>query len=139
MWPELPLEFYVVGTPVSLQSSNTRAKEEWKRLVLAAAESEIDGGSWAFYDVRLSITLFYFPQAQMQGDIDNIAKLTIDALKPRIYVDDSLVDRVLIQRFYPDQDVAFAKPSGMLLSALSEQDPVLFIKLDELSQDEITA
>jgi hypothetical protein len=105
---------------------------------LQAAEAEIDGGSWAFAEERLSVTLFYFPQAEMQGDVDNVAKLIIDALVPRIYLDDALVDRVLVQRFYPDVPVTFESPSGKMLEALAEQEPVLFIKIEELNLEEVT-
>jgi hypothetical protein len=138
MWPDLPLEFLVTGTPVSLQSANSHAREGWKALVLQAAETEIDGSSWAFEDCRLSITLFYFPQAEMQGDVDNIAKLTIDALAPRIYLDDSLVDRVLVQRFYPNNPVTFFEPSEKLVRALTIKEPVLFIKIDGVRLEEVT-
>jgi hypothetical protein len=137
MWPDLPLEFLVTGTPVSLQSANTKAREGWKALVLAAAEEEIEGDSWAFEDCRLSITLLYFPQAEMQGDVDNIAKLTIDALAPRVYLDDSLVDRVLVQRFYPENPVTFYEPSKKLLKALTTREPVLFVKIDEVRLEEV--
>lgn len=138
MWPELPIEFFVVGTPVSLQSSNTRAREGWKALVLSAAEEEVGGDSWAFDRQRLSVTMFYFPQAEMQGDVDNIAKLTIDALVPRVYLDDSLVDRVLVQRFYPEHPATFDAPSKKLLRALERKEPVLFIKIDEVQLEEVT-
>ncbi|WP_444461076.1 RusA family crossover junction endodeoxyribonuclease [Rhodobacter capsulatus] len=138
MWPELPIEFLVVGTPVSLQSSNTRARDGWKALVLSAAEQEVGGDSWAFDTHRLSVTMFYFPQAEMQGDVDNIAKLTIDALVPRVYLDDSLVDRVLVQRFYPEFPATFDSPSETLLKALASKEPVLFIKIDEVQLEEVT-
>lgn len=138
MWPELPLEFLVVGTPVSLQSQNSTARNEWKAVVLQAAEAAIDGGSWAFDEKRLSITLFYFPIAAMQGDVDNIAKLAIDALIPRIYLDDSLIDRVLVQRFYPDDPVVFEAPSEKLLAAMAEKDPVLFINIDEIKHEGVS-
>ncbi|BAQ67815.1 hypothetical protein NHU_00646 [Rhodovulum sulfidophilum] len=137
MWPEFPIEFLAVGTPVSLQSSNRRARDEWKALVLAAAEAEVGGDSWAFDTQRLSVTMFYFPQAEMQGDVDNIAKLTIDALVPRIYLDDSLVDRVLVQRFYPEHSATFDSPTEKLLEALGSNEPVLFVKIDEVQLEEV--
>ena len=132
MWPELLIEFLVVGTPVSLQSSNTKARVGWKALALSATEEEVDGGSWAFDEQRLSVTMFYFPQAEMQGDVDNIVKLTIDALVPRIYLNDSLVDRVLVQRFYPEDSATFESPSEKLLEAFARKEPILFIKIDEV-------
>lgn len=61
MQPELPIEFLVKGTPVSLQAQNVNAKAAWKALVLEAAEAalqpqeeELDAQCWAF-DVRLQI------------------------------------------------------------------------------------
>ena len=137
MWPELPLEFLVVGTPVSLQSPNARARAEWKELVRTAAVAKVGGDSWAFDDERLSISLFYFPQAEMDGDVDNIVKLTIDALKPNIYLDDKLIDRVLVQRFYPGKPVTFANPTETLISALAIEDPVLLVRIDEIHLEEV--
>lgn len=96
------------------------------------------GDSWAFDTQRLSVTMFYFPQAEMQGDVDNIAKLTIDALVPRVYLDDSLVDRVLVQRFYPEHPATFDSPSEKLLRALASKEPVLFIKIDDVQLEEVT-
>ena len=98
----------------------------------------MEGGSWAFDKQRLSVTMFYFPQAEMHGDVDNIVKLTIDALVPRIYLDDSLVDRVLVQRFYPEHPATFESPSERLLEALARKEPVLFIKIDEVRLEEVS-
>ena len=139
MWPNLPIEFNVVGTPVSLQSENARARTEWKARVLAAARSVIEDGSWAYDETRLSVTMFYFPQGEMQGDVDNIVKLTLDALVPNIYLDDSLIDRVLVQRFSPDADFSFASPSNTLAIAVAMDEPVLFIKISEVPLEELGA
>ena len=139
MWPNLPIEFNVVGTPVSLQSENARARTEWKARVLAAARSVIEDGSWAYDETRLSVTMFYFPQGEMQGDVDNIVKLTLDALVPNIYLDDSLIDRVLVQRFSPDADFSFASPSNALAIAVAMDEPVLFIKISEVPLEELGA
>ncbi len=70
--------------PSKLQSENARARTEWKARVLAAARSVIEDGSWAYDETRLSVTMFYFPQGEMQGDVDNIVKLTLDALVPNL-------------------------------------------------------
>lgn len=139
MWPDLPIEFNVLGTPVSLQSENANAKSAWKARVLAAAQTVIEDGSWSFNETRLAVTMFYFPQAAMQGDIDNIVKLTLDALKPNVYLDDSLVDRILVQRFSPDVSCSFASESGTLAKALSLEEPVLYIRLAEVPLEELDA
>jgi hypothetical protein len=138
MWPKLPIEFNVVGTPVSFQSDNPKSKGEWKKRVLEAALSVIDPGSWAFDEQRLAINLFYFPQATMAGDIDNIIKLTIDALIPNIYVDDELIDRVLVQRFDPSGGYTFASPSETLIAAMELAEPVLYISVLEVPLKDLT-
>jgi crossover junction endodeoxyribonuclease RusA len=138
VWPDLPLEFTVVGTPVSVQSSNARAKQEWQDTVRAASRAAVDGGSWAFDSSRLSVTIFYFPQEPMPGDLDNIVKLILDALQPNIYLDDSLIDRLVVQRFDPAGSHTFASPSDTLLTAMATQDPVLYIKLMEVSFEDVT-
>ncbi|MEM1048278.1 MAG: RusA family crossover junction endodeoxyribonuclease [Pseudomonadota bacterium] len=137
MWPDLPLEFYVVGTPVSHQSSNVTAKQEWKNTVLIAATSSIEGGSWSFQEKRLAITLFYFPQSPMAGDIDNIIKLTLDALMPNVYRDDELIDRVVAQRFDPTNTYTFQTPSAVLFEAMASGDPALYVRIAEVPLEDI--
>lgn len=138
MWPQLPLEFNVPGTPVSLQSRNSRSIAEWKAKVLASARAETGSGSWAFHETRLAVTMLYFPQAPMAGDIDNIVKLTIDALIPDIYLNDSLIDRITIQRFDPAGAFTFASPSDTLLVAMELSEPVLYIRITEVPTQDIS-
>lgn len=146
MWPKLPIEFLVKGTPVSLQATNTKAKEAWKALVLAAAEDmlkpqedENEGALWAFSgDQRLVFTMLYFPEVRMQGDVDNIVKLTMDALNERIYTDDKIIDRVVVQRFYTRDQTVFSEPSEVLLNAMSCEGPVVYIKIDQISVEGVS-
>lgn len=37
----------------------------------------------------MSVTIFYFPDGKMDGDIDNIIKPILDAMSAHIYIDDS--------------------------------------------------
>ena len=55
----------------------------------------------------ISVTLFYFPAAEMQGDIDNIVQPILNALKQHIYVDDHQIERILVQKFEPDRVFEF--------------------------------
>ena len=131
MWPELPIEFNVLGTPVSFQSDNGKAKAEWKAKVLQAAQAVVEPGSWAFMEERLAVTLYYFPLEPMPGDVDNIIKLTLDALAPAIYTDDGLIDRVLVQRFDPQASFTFDAPSAKLVEAMAIDAPVLHVRIQE--------
>jgi hypothetical protein len=138
VWPELPIEFNVVGTPVSLQSENARSRQEWKAKVLAAARVVVDPSHWSLTDVRLAATLYYFPQASMPGDVDNIVKLTLDALCPNIYMDDWLIDRVVVQRFEPEVSFNFTDPSPTLIAAMAADEPMLHIRINEAPLQDLT-
>ena len=80
---------------------------------------------------RIAVTLFYFPAAAMQGDIDNIVKPVLDALGRHIYIDDTQVERVVVQKFEPGNLFPFSAPSSTLDDALNGPKPVLYIKLSD--------
>jgi hypothetical protein len=75
----------------------------------------------------------------MPGDVDNIVKLTLDALRPNIYLDDELIDRVLVQRFDPTGSFTFATPSETLVAAMALEEPVLYIKIAEVPLEDLAA
>jgi hypothetical protein len=79
----------------------------------------------------MSATLFYFPAAEMAGDIDNIVKPVLDALGKHIYVDDRQVHRVLVQKFEPGNVFGFEAPSPILQDALGTAKPVLYVRLSD--------
>ena len=126
--PEFPLEFLVLGTPVSAQSQNEKSRTEWKARVRASAIGVLPEGHWATSD-RMSAILYYFPAVQMQGDVDNIVKLVLDAMKQHIYVDDRQVERVVVQKFEPGNVFPFASPSHKLAEAMERENSVLYIRL----------
>lgn len=84
---EFPLEFVVAGTPVSLQAKRRESLDQWKSRIVDASRTVLPEGHFATDD-PLAITLYYFPDSQMQGDIDNIVKPILDALERHVYMDD---------------------------------------------------
>ena len=74
----------------------------------------------------------------MQGDVDNIVKLVLDALCEQIYVDDSQVDRIVVQRFDRGNYFGFASPSAMLEEALKQPESVLYVRLSEDPFEDLT-
>ena len=96
--------------------------------VRAAAADLLPEGHWATRD-RISAMLYYFPVAQMQGDVDNIVKLVLDAMKQHIYVDDRQIERVVVQKFEPGNVFPFTSPSEKLADAMAREDSVLYIRL----------
>jgi len=123
-----PIEFVVNGTPVSSQAKRPETRKEWKDRVKAASRTALPEGHWASED-RIAVTLFYFPAEPVQGDVDNIVKLVLDALCRHIYMDDSQVERVLVQKFEPGNVFPFTSPSRGLERALSRVKPVLYVRL----------
>jgi crossover junction endodeoxyribonuclease RusA len=136
MWPDLPLEFFVVGIPVSLQGS-ARSKKEWQDRVRAAARAAIPPESWAFDAARLAVSVFYFPAEPLQGDVDNRIKPILDGMRPNVVVDDALFDRVVAQRIHPMAVVTFADPSPVLLAAMVSGEPTVYIRVDEVPLEDI--
>lgn len=123
-----PVEFIVQGTPVSLQVKRTESKNIWKERVKQASYSALPEGHFAT-DLSLAVTLFYFPDGQMQGDVDNIVKPILDALDKHIYFTDRQIERVWVQKFEPGRIFQFRNPSASLAEALVGQKPLLYIRV----------
>jgi hypothetical protein len=128
--PDFPIEFIVEGTPVSLQAKRPESKTEWKERVKSASRALLPEGHWASTG-RISMTLFYFPPSQMEGDVDNIVKLVLDALEKHIYKEDSQVERVVVQKFEPGNVFAFSSPGPVLAEALNREKPVLYVRVSD--------
>lgn len=128
MEPEFPIEFIVEGTPVSFQATRAKSKTEWKERVKGASLNVLPEGHWAS-EGRISVTLLYFPDTPRQGDIDNYVKLILDALNEHIYMDDSQVERILVQKFEPDNVFRFAAPSRTLEQALRQRKPLVYVRV----------
>lgn len=134
MWPDLPFEFIIEGTAVSQQGS-PQAKENWKMSIRQAARRALPEGSWLVTD-PVAVTIFLFPQAEMQGDIDNRVKPILDAMIACVYSDDALVERIVVQKFEPQRIFAFHNPSAILAEALDAHLPVVYIRVtDNLHED----
>lgn len=127
-----PLEFLVQGTPRSLQSSS-KAKEAWKSTIGKAARERIAvSRNFTFLDRRpLSVTIFYFPPAPMQGDVDNIVKPILDGMWGIVYPDDQVVERVIVQKFEPGVYVEFGTFTDALQRAVAANRPVLYVMVDD--------
>jgi crossover junction endodeoxyribonuclease RusA len=127
---QFPLEFIVPGTPVSLQVKRAESKVAWQERVKRASYEALPEGHFSTGS-PMSITLFYFPSAEMQGDVDNIVKPILDALCKHVYNDDKQVERVWVQKFEPGKVFEFANPSEVLSKAIEGQKPLLFVRLTD--------
>ena len=55
----------------------------------------------------------------------------MDALNKHIYLSDHQVQRVLVQKFEPDNVFGFSLPSTLLETALAGQKPNLYVRLSD--------
>jgi crossover junction endodeoxyribonuclease RusA len=127
-----PFEVVVEGVPLSLQASH-QSRARWiERVHNAALSRRIHTYELGLLDERvLAVTIFYFAAAPMGGDIDNIVKPIMDALKAVAYVDDRVVERVVAQKYEPAVAWDFLAPSEQLAVALDRDPPVVYIRVDD--------
>ncbi len=125
-----PIEFVVRGTPVSVQAKRADSRAAWKALVKEASYTALPEGHFATPG-SVSVTLFYFPASEMEGDIDNIVKPILDALCRHVYNDDRQVERVWVQKFEPGKIFQFSNPTRTLTEAIRGEKPLLFVRLTD--------
>lgn len=128
-----PVEFLINDTARSHQSKNVKAKELWKQRVRAAAAAHVRSlRDFVFIDRRpLAATILYFPLAPMDGDVDNIVKLILDGMVTAVYPDDSVLERVVVQKFEPGIACDFSASTDALRRAAEEPRPVVYIRIDD--------
>lgn len=133
---EFPIEFVVPGTAVSLQAKRRASVDQWKDRIREHSREALPDLHFVT-DEPIAVTLFYFPDSEMQGDVDNIVKPILDALCRHIYLDDHQVERVSVQKFEPGRVFQFGTPSGTLEAALSGEKPLLYVRLSNDVSEEL--
>lgn len=128
-----PIEFLIQETPRSFQSKNAKAKEEWKLVVRQAAKACIDARrEFTWLDDRpLAAKILYFAPAPMDGNVDNIVKLILDGMLNVVYMDDEVIERVIVQKIEPGMIVEFASITEKLEAAAGTEQPVVYIRIDD--------
>lgn len=129
---EFPFEFIVEG-PARSQQAAAASKEAWKAQIYEAALPHLPEGWWATGEI-VNVAIYYFPDAEMDGDIDNIVKPILDAMSGPIYIDDRQVERLVVQKCEPlrleDGIPAFTEPSVVLASAIQTAGPRVYLRVD---------
>jgi crossover junction endodeoxyribonuclease RusA len=123
-----PIEFIVEGTPVSLGAKRPSTKDGWKERIKKASSAVLPQPYFTS-DRRISVTIYYFPDRRMRGDVDNIVKLILDALCRHIYDDDRQVERIVVQKFEPGSVFEFSAPGPTLFRAMEAPGPVTYIRV----------
>jgi Holliday junction resolvase RusA-like endonuclease len=127
-----PLEILMERVPLSLKAKPDSRKRWMGEVANAARERQRETYELGFLDHRpLAATIYYFPSAPMEGDIDNIVKPIMDSLKGVAYLDDKVVERVIVQKFEPEGGWEFSGPSDRLAAALDRSPPVVYVRIDD--------
>lgn len=134
--PDLPFEFMVEGTAISLQASS-RSKATWREIIEAAARAALPEGAWLLTD-PLAVTIYIFPDGPMTGDVDNRVKPILDGLNRCVYDDDQLIERVVVQKFEPDRVFRFGNPTEALARALDSSKPLVYIRVTDDLHEELS-
>jgi hypothetical protein len=74
---QFPVEIVLHGVPLSLQAS-AQSRKRWQQRIRTAARVELPEFYFAA-EAPIKVTIYYFPDAPMDGDIDNIVKPILDA------------------------------------------------------------
>ncbi|MCB8838661.1 RusA family crossover junction endodeoxyribonuclease [Aurantimonas sp. VKM B-3413] len=132
---EFPVEFLVFGTPLSHQATNAKAKDTWKEAIREASRSALPSPHFAD-EGPMAVTIFYFPSGNVHGDVDNIVKLILDALSRHVYLDDSQVERVLVQRF-SNGDLPIERTTAVLQAAILAPRPVSYVRISNQPLEDV--
>ena len=137
---DCPIEFVVFGTPVSQRAKLPAAREAWKQRVKDSSREALPVSHFAS-EGRIAVTLYYFLSEPMQGDLDNILEPVLDALSRHVYVDDQQVEKLLVQRFDPEQqEPDFVRnPTEMLRQACRGERPALYVRITNDPREEFSS
>jgi crossover junction endodeoxyribonuclease RusA len=133
---DFPLEIMVHGTPLSLQASPA-SKNAWKDRIRKAAKAALPEGHFASGS-PIKILIYYFSDAPMVGDIDNIVKPILDSFGQFVYQDDRQVERIVAQKFEPGRLFAFTSPSPTLAGTIEAEGPRVYLQVDLSTEGPVT-
>ena len=125
---QFPMEMVLEGVPLSLQAS-AQSRQRWQERIRNAARAELPEFYFAA-EAPIKVTIYYFPDTSMEGDIDNIVKPILDSLTRFVYVDDVQVERVWVQKFEPGRLFTFKDPSPRLAAAIDTEGPRVYLHVD---------
>ena len=63
--------------------------------------------------------------------MDNIVKLIVDGMVAIIYLNDRLLERIVVQKFEPGVESVFHSLTSTLERAIETDPPVVYIRIDD--------
>lgn len=129
----LPLEFVVIGKPISHQTKDRKRLQTWKEKVRQAAEVYWAKRTPLGDPLRVVITHYYdVPLGEESGvpDSDNIVKPVRDALNGVIYVDDYQITDFISRRRNLNDSFRVKGMSTALAEGFCKGEEFLHIKIE---------
>jgi hypothetical protein len=133
-----PSPFAIIVARRPLSSNRAGPTSRYTAAIQRAARAQGAG----LFDGPLYARITWFQLQRAQGDIDNIAKMILDALKGIVFHDDDDIVRCLIQKTVADEHGVYAyDPSSLpseaaqldLQRILPEEDHVLYIEVGSVT------
>lgn len=129
----LPIEFVVIGKPVSYQTKERKRLQAWKEKVREAAETVWQSKTSIGGPIKVAITHYYdavYGDESAVPDSDNIVKPIRDALNGLIYVDDYQITDFISRRRNLNGSFRVKGISPTLAEGFSRGEEFLHIKID---------
>ncbi|WP_128566478.1 RusA family crossover junction endodeoxyribonuclease [Methylobacterium crusticola] len=82
-------------------------------------------------DRPLAAKIIYFTPAPMEGDVDNIVRLILDGMLEVVYLNDRVIERVIVQKIEPGIIAEFSSITEKLEEAIGVEPPVVYIRIDD--------
>ena len=120
--------------PVSVQARRRERVREWRRELENAVDEVWD--SERITDRKLMVVITYFFD-ETPIDVDNIPKPILDALKVKVFSDDSQVYELLCRKRSRADNLSIVRPSRELLDALGNSRQVLHVSVSEVESLEV--
>ena len=136
----LPLEFIVVGPPVSL-NADPAPKRKWKERVNRAAKSSWKPSAAVIEDVAVLIDYFCYdttPGRTGWIDVDNVPKPVLDALEGLVFKNDNQVIDIACRRRNLFDAPRIGNVTVLLYPYLDRTDPFLRVKISSANAQELS-
>jgi crossover junction endodeoxyribonuclease RusA len=130
----LPFEFLVPGPAVSQQTRRQANRRAWIERIFRQAEGRWASDAAETESVALTLTYLHRGGA---GDLDNLAKPVLDALKGLVFRDDGQVTDLILRKRNLSAVLRIENPSPLLSSGLDLGSPFLHVLVDIAPEQEL--
>lgn len=133
----LPFEFVIMGPPVSQQTRSRARRRAWVEQLRAAVTAR-----WPADDLPVTIAVHVqithvFPG--VSGDLDNLAKPVLDALKGLAYEDDRQVTDLTMRKRDLTRDLRVETRWPALIAGFNQGGEFLHVVVEEAPDQKVVA